>query len=64
LAKTAAQWAVANSPYPRHQQNLMRQMAEELLLSGQRVMPQKMLDAEYNFKFKQLANALNEIVID
>ena len=42
----------------------MRQMAEELLLSGQRVMPQKMLDAEYNFKFKQLANALNEIVID
>ncbi len=43
---------------------MMGQMAEELLLSGQRVMPQKMLDAGYNFKFKQLADALDKIVID
>ncbi len=30
----------------------------------QRIMPKKMLNAGYNFKFKQLADALDEIVID
>ena len=42
---------------------MMGQMAEELLLSGQRVMPQKILDAGYSFTFKQLPDALKEVLI-
>ena len=41
---------------------MMGQMAEELLLSGQRVMPQKILDAGYSFKFKQLPEALHDVL--
>ena len=38
------------------------QMAEELLLSGQRVLPDKISKAGYSFKFKNLEGALRDIV--
>ena len=41
---------------------MLGQMAEELLLSGQRVIPKKILDAGYEFKYAELENALSEVV--
>ena len=41
---------------------MLGQMADELLLSGQRVMPRKILDAGYIFQYKELENALREVV--
>ena len=41
---------------------MMGQMAEELLLSGQRVIPKKIMDSGYDFRFKQLSDALREII--
>ncbi|MFT6371424.1 MAG: hypothetical protein ACJAZT_000151 [Gammaproteobacteria bacterium] len=41
---------------------LMGQMGEELLLVGKRILPQKVLDAGYNFKYKTLEEALKNIV--
>ncbi len=41
---------------------MMGQMAEELLLSGQRVIPQKMLDSGYSFTFEKLPDALHDVV--
>ncbi len=38
------------------------QMAEELLLWGQRVVPKKLLEAGYQFKFPKLDEALRDIV--
>ena len=41
---------------------MLGQMAEELLLSGQRVIPKKILDAGYDFQYAELENALSEVV--
>lgn len=41
---------------------LFGQMGEELLLAGQRVVPKKMMQAGYEFKYPQLDNALRDIV--
>ena len=41
---------------------MLGQMAEELLLSGQRVIPKKILDAGYGFQYAELENALSEVV--
>lgn len=41
---------------------LFGQMGEELLLAGQRVVPKKMLDAGYSFKYPHLEGALKAIV--
>ena len=41
---------------------MLGEMAEELLLSGQRVMPKKILDAGYHFQYAHLDNALSEVV--
>jgi NAD dependent epimerase/dehydratase family enzyme len=38
------------------------EMADALLLSGQRVLPQKLQDAGYQFKFATLAEALPNIL--
>ena len=40
---------------------LMGQMGEELLSSGQRVIPKKIMDAGYDFQFKDLENALTDV---
>ncbi len=42
---------------------MLGEMAEELLLSGQRVKPKKMLAAGYEFQYAELENALREILI-
>jgi uncharacterized protein (TIGR01777 family) len=41
---------------------MLGEMAEELLLSGQRVIPKKILDAGYHFQYAELENALSEVV--
>ncbi|MCK5395850.1 MAG: TIGR01777 family oxidoreductase [Gammaproteobacteria bacterium] len=41
---------------------LLGQMALELLLSGQRVIPKKMLDAGYKFQYAELEDALSDLV--
>ncbi|MFV2005587.1 MAG: TIGR01777 family oxidoreductase, partial [Gammaproteobacteria bacterium] len=41
---------------------LLGEMAQELLLSGQRVIPKKILDAGYDFQYTELENALHEVV--
>ena len=41
---------------------LLGEMAEELLLSGQRVIPKKMLDASYIFQYAELEDALRDVV--
>ena len=41
---------------------LMGEMGEELLLSGQRVIPKKALESEYSFKFANLESALSDIL--
>jgi uncharacterized protein (TIGR01777 family) len=41
---------------------MLGEMAEELLLSGQRVIPKKMLDAGYVFQYAELENALRDVV--
>ena len=41
---------------------LMGQMGEELLLVGKKILPQKVLDAGYDFKYKTLDDALKNIV--
>lgn len=41
---------------------LLGEMAEELLLSGQRVLPKKILDAGYKFQFAILDDALLDLV--
>jgi len=41
---------------------MLGEMAEELLLSGQRVIPKKILDAGYDFQYAELENALSEVV--
>jgi len=41
---------------------MLGEMAKELLLSGQRVMPTKILDAGYDFQYTELENALRNIV--
>lgn len=41
---------------------LMGKMGEELLLSGKKIMPKKVLDAGYTFKYKTLTEALTNIV--
>jgi uncharacterized protein (TIGR01777 family) len=41
---------------------LMGQMGEELLLVGKKILPQKVLDAGYDFKYKTLDEALKNIV--
>ena len=41
---------------------LMGQMGEELLLAGKKVLPTKMLDAGYQFQYKELEKALLDIV--
>jgi NAD dependent epimerase/dehydratase family enzyme len=37
-------------------------MGEELLLAGKRILPGKVLDAGYNFKYETLEDALNNVV--
>jgi len=50
-------------PMPKFLLKLMLgEMAEELLLSGRRVIPKKVLDAGYKFRFSQLENALIDII--
>ncbi len=41
---------------------MLGEMAQELLLSGQRVTPIKILDAGYDFQYAELENALREVV--
>lgn len=41
---------------------MLGEMAEELLLSGQRVIPKKMLDAGYVFQYASLEEALRDVV--
>ena len=41
---------------------LLGEMAEELLLSGQRVIPKKMLDAGYEFQYAELDDALRDLL--
>jgi len=41
---------------------MLGEMAQELLLSGQRVMPKKMLDAAYDFQYAELEDALRKVV--
>ena len=41
---------------------MLGEMAEELLLSGRKVIPKKALEAGYTFKFAELQDALNDIV--
>lgn len=41
---------------------LMGQMGEELLSSGQRVIPKKITDAGYVFQFKDLESALSDVI--
>ncbi|RDH84780.1 MAG: TIGR01777 family protein [endosymbiont of Galathealinum brachiosum] len=41
---------------------LMGQMGEELLLAGKKVLPVKVLNAGYIFKYKQLKGALQDVV--
>ena len=41
---------------------LFGQMGEELLLAGQRVVPEKLTEAGYQFKYPQLESALRDIV--
>jgi uncharacterized protein (TIGR01777 family) len=41
---------------------MLGEMAQELLLSGQRVMPKKMLDAGYDFQYTELESALREVM--
>ncbi len=41
---------------------LLGEMAEELLLTGQRVIPKKILDAGYVFQYAELEHALREIL--
>jgi len=41
---------------------LMGQMGKELLLVGKRILPQKILNAGYDFKYKTLDEALKDIV--
>jgi len=41
---------------------MLGEMAEELLLSGQRVMPEKMLQTGYVFQYAELEHALRELV--
>jgi uncharacterized protein (TIGR01777 family) len=38
------------------------QMADEMLLSGQRVLPKRLLDAGFNFKYIDVEQALNSII--
>ncbi len=42
---------------------LMGQMGEELLSSGQRVVPKKIMDSGYDFQFKELENALSNVIV-
>ncbi len=42
---------------------MLGEMAEELLLSGQRVLPKKILDAGYEFQYAELENALSEVLV-
>lgn len=41
---------------------LLGEMAKELLLSGQRVIPEKILLSGYNFQYAELENALREVL--
>jgi len=41
---------------------LFGQMGEELLLTGKRISPKKVLEAGYDFQFKTLEDALNDIL--
>ncbi len=41
---------------------MLGEMAVELLLSGQRVIPKKMLDAGYKFQYAELEDALSDLV--
>lgn len=41
---------------------LLGEMAEELLLSGQRVMPKRILDAGNDFQYAELENVLREVI--
>ena len=41
---------------------MLGEMAQELLLSGQRVIPKKIVDAGYEFQYAELDRALTEIV--
>lgn len=41
---------------------MMGEMAKELLLSGQRVVPEKMLEEGYQFKFIELEDALRDVI--
>ena len=41
---------------------MLGEMAQELLLSSQRVMPKKILDIGYRFKYAELEDALREVV--
>ena len=38
------------------------QMGDELLLAGQRVIPEKLTNAGYQFKYPQLESALQDII--
>lgn len=40
----------------------MGQMVEEPRSSGQRVIPKKIMDAGYDFQFKDLENALSDVI--
>lgn len=41
---------------------LFGEMAEELLINGQKVYPSKLVDADFNFSYPKLDNALNDLL--
>lgn len=43
---------------------VLGQLAQELLLSGQRVIPKRLLDAGYVFKYPDVSAALNDLIRD
>lgn len=62
LARTLHRRAIFAAPGFALRLALGREMADELLLSSQRVQPQKLLAAGYAFQFPELAQALKSIL--
>ncbi len=62
LAKTLARPMLLSAPKFVLEAALGREMADELLLSSQRVLPKALLEAGYHFRFSSLEGALASLV--